>query len=247
MPPVDRRERQLNDDFVAADLEQMRLAVNYNRWLFSFVRPHLGRRIFEVGAGIGNMTLQFLDVADFVFAIEPNPACLRVILDTIGGRANFDCRPWRLEDCDWAEVRRYRLDTAVCINVLEHLADDAAAVQAMAGGIEAQGRIVLLVPAVPLAYGSIDRAVGHFRRYSKAALRRILQAADLQVEKLAYMNFVGLLGWMYNAHVSGKVQQSNQQIQLFDRLVPWLARAEAILPPPVGMSLLAVARKGVSP
>ncbi len=243
MQPVDRRAGQLTDEFVAADLEQMRSAVNYNRWLFSLLRPHLGRRIFEVGAGIGNLTTQFLDVADFVFAIEPNRSCVNALADFIGERKDFEYRPWRLEDCAPADLRSFHFDTVVCVNVLEHLADDGMAARLMQAAVPPGGRVVIMVPAVAWAYGTIDKAVGHFRRYSKNSLRQVLEQADLQVDFLRYSNFIGLIGWLYNARVNKKVRQSDQQIQLFEKLVPWIARTEKILPPMVGMSLLAVAHR----
>jgi len=51
---MDRRHLQLTESFIADDLRQMQLAPNYNNWLYSIVKPHLGKRVIEVGAGIGN-------------------------------------------------------------------------------------------------------------------------------------------------------------------------------------------------
>jgi hypothetical protein len=97
---------------------------------------------------------------------------------------------------------------------------------------------------VPAAYGPIDAAVGHYRRYSKAALRRALQAVGLSIERLRYTNFVGLLGWMYNARVGRIEKQSDAQIRIFnDFVVPWYSVLERVVVPPVGLSLLAIASR----
>ena len=51
-------------------------------------------------------------------------------------------------------------------NVLEHIEDDAAAVRRFRSVLPEGGRLVILVPALPALYGSIDEAIGHFRRYT---------------------------------------------------------------------------------
>jgi 16S rRNA A1518/A1519 N6-dimethyltransferase RsmA/KsgA/DIM1 with predicted DNA glycosylase/AP lyase activity len=72
---TDRTMTQTNSDFIAEDLRQMLQAPNYTQWIFSFMQPYLGRRILEIGAGIGALTQKFVQHADFVCGLEPNPAC----------------------------------------------------------------------------------------------------------------------------------------------------------------------------
>ena len=67
---------------------------------------------------------------------------------------------------------------------------------------------------------------------------------SLQVRKAHYVNSIGMAGWWVNAHVGKRQAQSDAQIAVFDRLVaPLLERAEAVMPPPFGQSLLAVLKK----
>ena len=243
---VDRRHTQLGDSFVAEDLRQMQLATRYTDWLHALVRPHMGRRILEVGCGIGTMTTRLLQHADRVFGIEPNTDCaaeLDALLERYEGE-RFDYRVWRIEESDMQLLHAEAFDTILCMNVLEHIEHDVEAVRTFVEILRpTRGRMVLLVPAVPQAYGSIDSALGHFRRYSKRSLADVLRKAGVGVERLRYSNSVGLLGWLYNAKLGGRVKQSDAQIKLFDRgIVPWLSRIEALIAPPIGLSLLAVGR-----
>ena len=242
---VDRRQTQLRDDFAAVDLHQMQLASRYTDWIVRQIRPHCGRRILEVGAGTGNISSRLLRHAEYVCALEPNPACFEG-LRRLDGEPGFECRPWRIEDCDLQFITTRRIDTIVCVNVLEHLQDDAQALKrlrAMLHGVT--GRLVLVVPAVPAAYGPIDAALGHYRRYSQAGLRSVLLQAGFSIESLRYSNLIGLIGWLYNARLTRRVQQSDVQIRMFDVLiVPWSSRLERLLPPPFGLSLFAVAHPG---
>ena len=130
-----------------------------------------------------------------------------------------------------------------CARTLEDDLQALKRLRAMLHG--AAGRLVLVVPAVPAAYGSIDAALGHYRRYSRSGLRSVLAQAGFSIGSLRYSNLIGLLGWLYNARIARRVQQSDAQIQVFDALiVPWYSRLERLLPPPVGLSLVAAAHPG---
>jgi hypothetical protein len=100
------------------------------------------------------------------------------------------------------------------------------------------------VPAVQAAYGPLDAELGHHRRYSKATLAKTFADASLDVQVLRYTNPIGLVGWMYNSHVRKARTHSLSQVKLFDSLIaPWALPIERALPPPIGLSLVAVGRK----
>jgi hypothetical protein len=103
--------------------------------------------------------------------------------------------------------------------------------------------VLIFVPAVQAAYGPLDAALGHHRRYTKPTLRRAFEAAGLELETLRYTNPIGLLGWMYNAHVSKTTEHTSGQVRLFERLVaPWALPLDRAVAPPIGLSLFAVGR-----
>jgi SAM-dependent methyltransferase len=241
---VDRRLTQLSDEFAALDLRQMQLAGRYNDWIARQVQPHCGRRVLEVGAGIGNITSRLVRRADYVCALEPNPACFESLRQRLEGVPGFECRPWRIEDCDRAFIDSQHIDTIVCVNVLEHVEDDLQALKGFRAMLNGPGgRLVLVVPAVPAAYGPIDAALGHYRRYSRTRLRSVLEQAGFSIGSLRYSNPIGLLGWFFNTRIARRVQQSDTQIKIFDRLiVPWYSQLERLVPPPIGLSLVAAAR-----
>jgi 2-polyprenyl-3-methyl-5-hydroxy-6-metoxy-1,4-benzoquinol methylase len=239
----DRRYTQTADDFISEDLCQMRLAPRYTAWLFRLIEPFLGTRVLEIGCGIGAITEMILARADHVLGIEPNEACRRELQARLGTDRRFQCLPAPLEACDPAELAAHRVDTIVLVNVLEHIEDDGAVMRRLVAAASPGARFLLIVPAGPGAYGTIDRAVGHFRRYSRASLAALFAGAGLVPERLRYSNLPGLLGWVYNSRVRRRVRQSNGQIRLFDRLVPLLAAVERVVPPPLGMSLVGVAHK----
>ena len=49
---------------------------------------------------------------------------------------------------------------------------------------------------------------------------------------------------MFNAHVTKSTAHSVTQVKIFDSLIaPWALRLESLIPPPVGLSLIAVGVK----
>jgi hypothetical protein len=101
------------------------------------------------------------------------------------------------------------------------------------------GRVVILVPAIQALYGEMDRELGHFRRYSKRSLARVLNLAGLEVERLMWFSRFSILGWWFNGRVRRQRFIPVRQLRLFDAMVPVL-RMERFLPLPFGLSLIAV-------
>ena len=241
---TDRRFNQTTDRYAADDLETIREARRYGEHVFELLRPHVGRRVLEVGCGIGTMSRKLTAVADIVVGIEPNVACIERVEAAVRHEPKFTLRPCHLEECDPVELASHRFDTVYCVNVLEHLEHDVAALSVFRDVIVPGGNVLVFVPAVMAAYGPLDAELGHHRRYSKRTLSDAFAAAGLEMLMLRYTNPLGLLGWMYNSHVTKARVHSLAQVKLFERLVaPWALPLERLITPPIGLSLMAVGRR----
>jgi len=230
-------------NYTVEDQERMSRARNYFAWQSRLVHKELGRRVLEVGCGLGNFTATLLD-RDTVIAVDIEPACIERLQRRYSSRPNLHAFVCDVADPEFRALARFQPDSCVCLNMLEHTRDDRAALDAMASVLPSGGVIVLLVPAFQSLYGPIDRNLGHFRRYTRGTLRALAARIGLHVRKLHYVNSVGFFGWWANAHLLKRRAQSEQQIAVFDRyLVPVLAAAERVAPPPFGQSLLAVLQK----
>src|SRR5947209_2599289 len=76
-------------------------------------------------------------------------------------------------------------DTAICFNVLEHVEDDVGALVNMRHILTPGGRLLLIVPALSWIFGTVDRSLGHYRRYTPAVLRARMAAAGFEIEQLS--------------------------------------------------------------
>ncbi|CAN5167215.1 class I SAM-dependent methyltransferase [soil metagenome] len=236
-----------SDPAGAETLDIMAAAPRYNEWQYRQIERFIGSRVLEVGAGIGNMS-QHIVTGDreMVVLTDPDEAYRSMLRERFSGVDKVIVQPLRLPDS--AAVRRLvpmRLDTAVALNVVEHVEDDVGALRQLGEVVGACGHIVVLVPALPSIYGSLDEELGHFRRYTRLSLSGAFSDAGLDVVHMAWFNRVGIIGWWMNARVRRQRRIPLSQLRLFDALVP-LLRLENVLPMPFGQSLIAVGRPRVS-
>ena len=233
--------------FAAADLEVMSDAENYVRWIFSeLVAPHLGRSVLEIGSGIGTFSTRIaadpkvrqltcveIDLSCSATAREALAAAdVRKPVEHIVG--DYLTRPLPKDD----------YDTALLINVLEHLQDDRAAVRKVRSELRMDGTLVIFVPAFGLLMSDLDRRLGHYRRYTTAGLRQLLEGAGFTVSTLRYYNLTGFLGWLWRFRIRGSTAQSPALVRFFDRRVlPVQLLVERAVRLPVGQSVYAVAKK----
>jgi glycosyltransferase involved in cell wall biosynthesis len=224
-------------------LARMARLNGYNQWLHDFYEPYLGRRILEIGSGFGNMTRYFAD-RERVLASDLDPVACETLRAAYRDSRNVSVESLRLPlpPLEIARLRSEKLDTVVCLNVLEHIEDDRASLANFREVLESGGRAILLVPAIPRLYGSLDRALHHFRRYSREELTAKLEGAGFQIEAMRFLNRPGVFGWYLNSRILRRRVLPKGQLKMFSLLMPMLRR-ETSRPPAFGMSLLAIARK----
>ena len=234
---------QPSTEFTLEDQRQMTRARNYFAWQSRLVVRELGQRVVEVGCGIGNFTGLLLD-RELVIALDREEACVESLRERFPGWSNLLALTCEVPSRTFRDLARYRPDSVVCVNVLEHIEDDAAALGSMAEILAPGGVIILLVPAFEALHGPIDRNLGHYRRYRRASLIALARGSGLEIRKLHYLNIAGFFGWWVNARLLKRETQSDGQIAIFDRwIVPVLSALESAVPPPFGQSLLAVLRR----
>src|SRR6185369_4613124 len=230
-----------DDDAGFTTLQRLRHVGRYNEWVWSRMAPHVGDRVLEVGCGVGNFT-RFLRDREHVVVTDNNELYLQRLRRALANVENV-----RVCNVDWGDpeldgLRGERFDTILCLNVLEHIEDDDAALATFARLLDPGGRLILQVPAMRALYGEIDRAIHHHRRYERHDLVAQLQGHGFVVEEASYFNLPGIFGWYVNSVLLKRRAIPGLQARIANFLVPWL-HFEQKLQPNRGMSLLVVARK----
>lgn len=221
-------------------LEDLAQAANYRRWLCSLAVPYLGDSPLEIGSGTGDHAAEWMAPGRRLTVTEPEPARYRLL-----------CR--RFAEDRRVAVRQLGLPTAadvvadhsavVAYNVMEHIADDVAALESCRRLVRPGGAVVILVPAFQFAMSAFDREIGHHRRYRAAGLARSMEAAGLTVEHIRYVNPLGLVAWVIGMRLCGMRPREGRALAFWDRVVvPAARRLEVDRRPAFGQSVFAVAR-----
>lgn len=219
-------------------------ARNYYRWILREFQPFLGKRVLEVGAGIGTFSQHLLGAGlEELILVEPAENLFPILKKHFGDSAEVKLIRAKLEQVR-QELQSLSVDTVVSINVLEHIAEDLATLQAMWTALHRGGTLLLLVPAFPRLYGRLDAAFGHVRRYRRAELSDKLSRAGFRILKLKYWNLPGFITWFIAGRVLRRATLGPLAVKLYDRIaVPLVARMERIITPPIGQGLIAICQK----
>jgi SAM-dependent methyltransferase len=225
-------------------LEAFEDARRYNGWICERADDAIRGRVLEVGSGIGNIIGEVLsrEHVTSVVATDLRATSLATLKDRFGHDGRLSCEVWNAEDPPPAALLNEKFDTVICSNVLEHICDHERALKHMKQILKPGGRLVLLVPANPAIYSGMDEDLGHFRRYTREELSRVLDVAGYEIHRLFPHNLVGAIGWWWAGKVRGRRTLRANDTKTFDKLVPLLKHIDPYIAKPFGgVSLIAIA------
>lgn len=230
------------DEEALHEVRQTRFLINrVDDWIFDEIAPFVGQRILEVGCGLGNLFPRLLD-RELVYGIDPSEESIAQLNEAFSGSSPVQAQVYDICDPSVLSLHSMDFDTIISLNVLEHIADDMMAMAHMRRLLARKGYGIIVVPAHAGLYGTMDKSIGHYRRYDKEQMREKLSQVGFEVVIQRYLNFAGALGWLVNGKLLRKKTPPAEQLRLFNSIVPLLRFVEAKVKSPFGISLLTVAR-----
>src|SRR5437899_797961 len=223
-------------------LGRLNRAPRFTRWMADVIRPYVGEKVLEIGAGIGNLTLQLIPRRMY-WASDINPLYL-TYLENIGLNRPYMRVGYTDGENSESFPKEQKFDTVICLNVVEHLADDLAALNNIRGVLEDGGRAIVLVPFGHLLLGTLAELLGHQRRYTKKQLVELAEKAGFHLENVMEFNRVGVIAWWLNGRLLRKRTFGLWQIKMLNLLTPLFRVLDNFLPLP-SLSLIAVLSKPV--
>jgi SAM-dependent methyltransferase len=233
------------------ELPTIEALVNYHAWIYHEIQPFLGDRLTEIGGGLGtfsdllirhhvlgqpNRTIEVLEPAKDLFAQLRNKCQARY-------KGLLQKAHLRLTNGVFTP-RVNTFDTAIMINVLEHIEDDRDLIGKIYSSIQPGGTLAVFSPALPFLYSPLDRRVGHFRRYRKNDLSAIIEGAGFSLEKVQYMDTLGVIPWYLINVLAGSCSFNPLLAKIYDRAVIPITRwMEHYFGAPIGKNVLVVGRK----
>ena len=231
------------DRFLARELEIIAEMPRYYDWIADTIRPHVGGRVVEIGAGIGSMSERLLPLVDDLSLVEPSAYFSSVLHQRFGERDEVSIHHTSVESYLVTE-QRGRCSSVVMVNVLEHIKDDVAVLAGVRALLEKGGKVVIFVPALPFLYSKLDEAVGHYRRYLREDLSALLGGAGFEVIDIRYMDVLGILPWWLVMTLLGNTTFNPRQVRLYDTVgVPLTRAIEGLFKPGIGKNVLAIAER----
>ncbi|MCS7092256.1 MAG: class I SAM-dependent methyltransferase [Patescibacteria group bacterium] len=223
-------------------LETIEEAVHYNNWLASKIKPYLGKKNIELGAGIGTIAailsrdhaLELYEIAvhnqDILKSRFKNSKNVLHIAGDVTHNTN-----WNQYDCVYSS------------NVLEHILNDEEIVLHCCRLLRAGGYFVAIVPAMKALYSDADKMIGHYRRYSKRDVARIVSflgsnSLTVKVMRQSLFNPVGALGWFIKMRILHKKKIDRKDAMLMNSLVPFIKWMDTI-PLGIGQSMIFVLQR----
>jgi hypothetical protein len=231
--------------YIGTELDLFASAHNWKTYVRRQVSNYLGRQVLEVGAGHGGTTRVLCGPGpERWVCLEPDSSLADRLIASISAGELPDCcepRIGTLADLDGGDL----FDTILYMDVLEHIADDHAEMLRAADQLQAGGHLIVLAPAHQWLFTPFDDSIGHFRRYTKTTLRAA-GPPGLALERLLYLDSIGMLASLGNRLVLKSSMPNPAQIAVWDRLMVPLSRLfDPILGYSLGKSVLAVWRKPI--
>jgi hypothetical protein len=225
--------------------ESIKDAHHYSGWIFSCLAPFLNTIILEVGPGRGNIAQLIIADKKKYLAIDLSEVIINELKSQLSLPADALLSGDVTQPVVIERLRQKNIGSILMVNVLEHIEDDKAFIRSIIKCAPG-GNLILFLPALPLLYGTLDRDAGHYRRYNKSSLKEILSRSDLEIQHLAYFNWVGTISWF----ICGRLLKmklnsnaSNTGLVLYDRFVIPLSRwIDPLLNRFLGQSIIAIVK-----
>lgn len=240
-----KRSQHHPASFAAADqglldvLEALQDAKHYSEWILELIAPHVNGRILEVGAGRGTYSTYFADHGHLT-ALEPSETQCVALRERLREHPSAVVVNAELDGA--AAPGSY--DTVVCLNVLEHIADDHQALGDIYEALAPGGKVVLWVPAFESLYSKFDERIGHYRRYRRDELLALIHNVGFQQVTARYTNMPGFFAWWLVVKMLRIAPTAGRLSAIYDRyFIPVIRRVERFVRPPLGQSLLVVAQR----
>jgi SAM-dependent methyltransferase len=228
-------------------LEIFSKARRFNRWLFRSFSSYCRGNVLEIGSGTGNISKWLLETGNAVTLSDlreeyckrlqerfSDLATLQDVLQLDLADPEFDKKNPRLMD---------QFDTVVGLNVVEHIEDDRQVIKNAAKMLRYEGRLIILLPAHQSLYNRFDKSLGHFRRYTRGQLVKLLEEEGLDLITSKYFNAAGIAGWWFYGSLLNREIIPAYSLRIFDLLVPIFKVADLILLRKIGLSVVAIAEK----
>ena len=225
------------------DLEVLMHMPRYHNWIMQFFRAYISGHVVEYGSGTGTISQHIAPLATRLDLVEPSIN----LHEKLRARVNHDNLSISADTLERHVVSRQdqSIDTAILINVLEHIQDDAGALRELHRVLTPKtGHLLIFVPALNWLMSDLDRIHGHHRRYHLGHLKREVESVGFEIIKAQYGDFIGIMPWLILNKMLGSTKFNPRMIRFYDKFIHKITTViEKVVTPPLGKNIIIVARR----
>ncbi len=227
-------------------LEVIADANQFNRWMYQTIKPFLSGSILEIGSGIGNISSFLIENELTVALSDTDPYYVETLKNKFRSSKNltgvFTIDLMHKSFSKEYDFHKEKYDTIFLLNVLEHISDDKMAINNCTFLLKPGGKLIVLTPAYPFLFSTLDKALGHYRRYRSKQLKGIFESNELVLQKNFHFNTIGIIAWLY-AKIRRLKTIPSGEMGLFNKIVPFSKFLDKFSFRKIGLSAIIVGTK----
>ena len=232
-----------NFKYSGNELKLFSYAKNWKKYWTSRITPYIGETVLEVGAGTGSNTyLLWRKHYKRWLCLEPDTQLaenLSIFLKKQLYTSNYEIINGTIHNLSHHDL----FDTILYIDVLEHIENDRAELDKIKKHLKVNGILIILAPAHQWLFSSFDKGIGHYRRYNRRVLRKLMPYGFEEL-KMEYLDSIGICVSLGNSIFLKKDDPTHKQIMIWDSfIIPISKYIDAFTFHHIGKSILTVWRK----
>ncbi|MCR9205034.1 MAG: class I SAM-dependent methyltransferase [Halobacteriovoraceae bacterium] len=217
------------------ELDHFFLQKNWGKYVLKKLKGTIQGRCVEIGPGLGYFSESIVELkeVDSLDLFEPDSKNATFLESTLGSNSKVS-----LTKSSYQSLGNDSIDTFIMMDVLEHIKEDRKFLEILKNDLKREGRIVLLLPAHMFLFSEFDKSIGHYRRYNKQMIERIVPSG-MVLTRCLYLDSIGILASLVAKFTKGQPQK--WQLWIWDKLIVPLSRiTDPLLFHRVGKSMISI-------
>ena len=146
-------------NYSGKELENFDKAYFWRNYVYLCIKKFIGKKILEIGAGIGSFTKTYIKDDLNVTLSEIDESNYQTLKKVFSSQKNVKVENKLINQFNET------FDTILYSSVLEHIEDDKREILNAIDKLTHGGHLIICVPAHNYMYSNFDKEIGHFRRY----------------------------------------------------------------------------------
>ena len=199
-------------NYPGKELEIFDKAHFWRNYTYLLVKKFIGKKILEVGAGIGSFTKIYIKEKSDITLSEIDSFNYETLKKNFNSQKNVKVENKLIQQFDET------FDTIFYISVLEHIENDKKEITDAIEKLEDKGHLIICVPAHNYMYSNFDKEIGHFRRYEMNFFDT-LNLKNVNIKKKFFIDSFGHLLYFLNKLLFSKeTYPSKLKVFIWDKI-----------------------------